>query len=142
VSDRPSAVPSLDAIAADPSLVETLPRETQAEIALRLSRAAMDIMFIVLATAPTPSRRPEDRLLDVKEAAAKLGRTPAWLYAHWRELPFSVTEPGQRPRFSERAIDAWIQARLASGPRPLALTDRPEVRSRRAAAVTVARRGA
>ena len=52
----------------------------------------------------------EDRLLDVDEAAQKLGVQPGWLYRRTRNLPFLVRLDGQI-RFSAVGIDRYIAAR-------------------------------
>ncbi len=52
----------------------------------------------------------EDRLLDVDEAAQKLGVQPGWLYRRTRNLPFLVRLDGQI-RFSAAGIDRYIAAR-------------------------------
>jgi predicted DNA-binding transcriptional regulator AlpA len=52
----------------------------------------------------------EDRLLDVAEAAEKLGVDRAWLYRRTRSLPFVVHLDGA-VRFSARGVDQFIAAR-------------------------------
>jgi predicted DNA-binding transcriptional regulator AlpA len=52
-----------------------------------------------------------DRLLNVAEAAVKLGVKPDWLYRHHRSLPFTVRH-GRLLRFSELGIDDYIRRRL------------------------------
>jgi predicted DNA-binding transcriptional regulator AlpA len=50
----------------------------------------------------------EDRLLDVNEAAKKLGCKPQWLYHHSKSLPF-IVRLGRKLRFSEKGIDKFIK---------------------------------
>ena len=52
-----------------------------------------------------------DRLLNVKEAAQKLGRSTDWLYRHGSELPFIVRD-GRLLRFSEQGIEEYIRRRM------------------------------
>ena len=52
----------------------------------------------------------EDHLLDVEEAAEKLGVDPQWIYRRTRRLPFVVRMDGA-VRFSARGIDRFIAAR-------------------------------
>jgi len=52
----------------------------------------------------------EDRLLDVDEAAEKLGESPQWLYRRTRKLPFVVRLDGHI-RYSARGIDEFIASR-------------------------------
>jgi predicted DNA-binding transcriptional regulator AlpA len=51
-----------------------------------------------------------DRLLSVKEAAAKLGQSVAYVYKHAHTFPFAVRN-GRALRFSEAGIDGWIRDR-------------------------------
>ena len=69
------------------------------EILSRLERAAP-------ASEPTP---PEERLLNVEEAAARLGCTPDWLYRQ-KYLPFTV-KVGRLRRYSETGLSKWIRQR-------------------------------
>ncbi len=51
----------------------------------------------------------EDRLLNVEEAAARLGVTADWLYRQ-RDLPFTV-KVGRLRRYSSAGIAQWIKRR-------------------------------
>ncbi len=51
-----------------------------------------------------------DKLLEVKEAAAKLGMTEDWLYRKGDKLPF-VVRMGRNIRFSEQGIEKYIRQR-------------------------------
>jgi predicted DNA-binding transcriptional regulator AlpA len=51
-----------------------------------------------------------NRLLDVEEAAGRLGCSPSWLYRHSKRLPF-VVRTGRSLRFSSKAIDYFIRSR-------------------------------
>ena len=62
------------------------------------------------APSPTPAAA-KDRLLNVKEAAQKLGRSTDWLYRHGSELPFVVRD-GRLLRFSEQGIEEYIRRRM------------------------------
>ena len=62
------------------------------------------------APSPTPAAT-KDRLLNVKEAAEKLGRSTDWLYRHGSELPFVVRD-GRLLRFSEQGIEEYIRRRM------------------------------
>ena len=52
----------------------------------------------------------EDRLLDIEEAAGKLGVSKDWLYRRSDKLPFTV-RIGRALRFSGRGIEKYIRAR-------------------------------
>jgi predicted DNA-binding transcriptional regulator AlpA len=62
------------------------------------------------SSSPAPAAR--DRLLNVKEAAQKLGRSSDWLYRHGSELSFVVRD-GRLLRFSEQGIEEYIKRRMA-----------------------------
>jgi excisionase family DNA binding protein len=49
------------------------------------------------------------RLLNVTEAAGRLGCSPSWLYRHNKRLPF-VVKTGRSLRFSSKAIDSFIRS--------------------------------
>jgi excisionase family DNA binding protein len=57
------------------------------------------------AIAPTTA---EERLLTVEEAAARLSKTPDWIYHHRRELPFA-RKLGGHLRFSDSGLNDWIR---------------------------------
>ena len=55
-----------------------------------------------------------DRLLGIKEAAAKLGVTRDYLYRR-KDLPFRVTVAPGQVRFSLKGIERFIRAKIAKG---------------------------
>jgi excisionase family DNA binding protein len=71
-----------------------------------------------LAAQPKASSEPEptpvtitasdDRLLTVKEAAARLRKDPKWIYRGKNELPF-MRRVGGSLLISERALERWIE---------------------------------
>jgi predicted DNA-binding transcriptional regulator AlpA len=50
------------------------------------------------------------RLLDIEEAAGRLGCSLSWLYRHSKRLPFTV-RTGRSLRFSSKGIDSFIRIR-------------------------------
>jgi predicted DNA-binding transcriptional regulator AlpA len=52
----------------------------------------------------------EERLLNVEQAAARLGMTASALYHRAQDFPFTVRQ-GRRLRFSSGGIDTWIRRR-------------------------------
>lgn len=52
-----------------------------------------------------------DRLLDVHQAAEKLGCSTDHLYHNSTNLPFVVRGVGRRLKFSESGIEKWIRSR-------------------------------
>lgn len=68
-----------------------------------------------LADSAIPTRaNAEDRLLNVRQAAEKLGMKVGWLYRNAPRLPFTVRVSPRRVRFSEQGINEYIAKRKAS----------------------------
>jgi predicted DNA-binding transcriptional regulator AlpA len=66
------------------------------------------------AAEETPARAKEpDTLLDVAEAAKRLGTSEDWLYRHAGELPFTKRLSERQLRFSSRGIDEYIRRRMS-----------------------------
>ena len=98
---------SLDDIAAGAD-IGTLSRDQVAGLLHQLA-AAQTRLAVVLAEA-NDDRPADDRLLDVNEAAARLGETAEWLYRRSKTLPFARRQ-GRHVRFSSRGIDEYIRGR-------------------------------
>ena len=79
----------------------------QTNLAARLAESAMP-------TRGCAGGAPDDHLLDVREAAAKLGIKTGWLYRHAARLPFTVPVSPRQLRFSERKINEYIAKRKPS----------------------------
>jgi len=54
-----------------------------------------------------------DRLLTVREAAARLGVAPRWLYRHASRLPFMKRLSSRVLRASESSLERYMAARRA-----------------------------
>jgi excisionase family DNA binding protein len=61
-------------------------------------------------TAAESSTVGSDRLLDIREAAARLGMSADWLYRHRDKLPFARRVGRRAVRFSESDLERWIAA--------------------------------
>ena len=61
-------------------------------------------------TAPAPLQAQADELLDVDEAARRLGVSSAYLYRNHADFPFT-RRIGRSLRFSANGIDAYISQR-------------------------------
>jgi hypothetical protein len=114
-------LPSLDELRADPARVAELPARVAsdllAEVEGELVRAQRlrDSPLLRAAIGDGPRRRSSgdgDEILEIEEAAHRLGRSPRWLYANHRGLPF-VLQDGKRCRlrFSATGIDRYIRER-------------------------------
>lgn len=107
----------LATLAADPERVEQIPStalpgligELEALRARLWARLQASVAPAPPAAAP-PANGGPDRLLTVKEAAARLGVGPRWLYRH-TELPFRRQLSTGAVRFSERGLERWKESR-------------------------------
>ena len=61
-------------------------------------------------TAPAPPVQSPDALLDVDEAAARLGMSRSYLYRHASRFPF-VRHVGRSLRFSANGIENYLRQR-------------------------------
>ena len=108
-------VPRLEELVADPGQIGVLDMDT-ARVLKTQAIAALNLLHgydLERAQVVIDSHRLQrrDRLLNVAEAAVKLGVKPDWLYRHHKNLPFTVRH-GRLLRFSELGIDDYIRRRL------------------------------
>jgi excisionase family DNA binding protein len=59
-------------------------------------------------TAPQPIQSPADELIDVSEAAKRLGMSRGYLYRHHKQFPFT-RHMGRKLLFSARGIEKYIK---------------------------------
>lgn len=107
-----TVIPKLADLVNDPTKVPLLPVELIPSLRGELAR--LDTMLLGRLLQPGDgSREPEagDRLLNAKEAAAKLGTTMDWLYRHADGLPFTVRVGKKQVRFSAVGIERYIRQR-------------------------------
>lgn len=86
--------------------ISTLSRDQVAGLLHRLAAAQTRLATAIVES----SSQAEDRLLNVDEAAQRLGETPEWLYRRSKSLPF-VVRLGGHVRYSTRGIDQFIATR-------------------------------
>lgn len=94
------AVEAVDALAS-----ETLPGFLAQLAALQARVAARIASPFLTREAP----REQDMLLTVKQAAARLGVSPDWLYRRAATLPFTRPLSPRALRFSATGIDRWLR---------------------------------
>lgn len=94
--------------------LDLMPVKHMPELLSQLERLRA-LIWVRLITAPALGMQefsPPDRLLEVSEAAKRLGVSKDYLYRHAKQWPFAVRiGPGQL-RFSERGLEGWIKNRL------------------------------
>lgn len=116
VLSLPTAVPTLDELAADPERAASLPAPVLQALLTRCGALHATLVgALTVAAAQNRNDRSgheqmEDRLLDVTTAAERLSTTPDWLYRHASQLPFTV-RAGRLLRFSSHEIDRYIRER-------------------------------
>ena len=105
---------ALAALLANPSEVESIQPEEIPALLCQLT-ALQGLLTSRLVAAPAnrdASKASEgDVLLDVAEAAQKLGTTRDWLYRNATRLPFTVRLGRRQLRFSARGIGEFIHQR-------------------------------
>jgi excisionase family DNA binding protein len=97
----------LSDLLSDPAVIERLSRESIA--ALRGELAHLDTLLLGRLFTPKDPE-PEDQLLTVSEAAARLGVSTDYLYHH-PELPFT-RRMGRKLLFSARGIEKHISQKI------------------------------
>ena len=103
------AVPTLSQILSEPEKVVALPREVIPGLRGELARIDTILLTRLLTDDDGSSaNNQEDRLLEIAEAAAKLGLSHDALYRN--DYPF-VVKIGKRRRYSAKGIEKFIQAR-------------------------------
>src|SRR5262249_6638250 len=104
---RLPAAPTLADLTAQPVRVNDLsPGQARAYLAqlVPLQTALLSRAFAQDGSADSRG----DRLLSVKEAAAKLGQSAGYVYKHANTFPFRIRN-GRALRFSEVGIERWIR---------------------------------
>jgi len=108
-------VPKLEEIADNPALVSHLCFDEVGALLGKNAVAQGVLVSRLLALRASPIQAENsadgDRLLDVKEAARKLGKSKDYLYRHASNYPFTVRD-GRSLRFSEAGIEKYIRQRM------------------------------
>ncbi len=102
--------------------LEALIERATAEELPTLAGALATALASVLARVSTPAAGPtlsrphttSDGLLDVQQAAERLGVAPTWLYRHASKLPFTRKLGHKTLRFDARGLDRWAATRATS----------------------------
>lgn len=107
-------LPTLDDLARDPARAMDLHPEAAWDLLLQIAPLVEAIRLRALAPLPTgqngqPEAPGEDRLLDVKAVAARLGRSYDFVYR--RRWPFEVQGDGRGRRFSALGLARYLRQR-------------------------------
>jgi excisionase family DNA binding protein len=107
-------VPALDELAADPGKAAALTVDAARTLLARcvVAHGVLVARLLEASTNGAEASQTADgnRLLDVEQAAARLGVSTDWLYRRAGTLPFAV-RLGRAVRFSAAGIDRYIQQR-------------------------------
>jgi len=107
-------IPKLSELLEHPERVSKLPPEAVPVMLGELERLRA-ILWVRLTAGnhdgQSQSARDGDRLLDVDEAARKLGKSKDYIYRHADDYPFTVRD-GRSLRFSEQGIEKFIRQRM------------------------------
>ena len=109
------AIPKLGDLIADPRKASVIPPEAVPEMRGELARLDSLLLARLLSAndnSDADGAGDGDRLLNAKEAAAKLGVSQDYLYRYSSKLPFTVRLGGRQVRFSEAGIDRYIRQRM------------------------------
>jgi len=107
------SVDSLPDLLRDPAHVAKIPIEAIPALLCQLP-AVQSALAARLLSGPAPAGGPEpeaDALLEVGEAARRLGTTRDWLYCHAHHLPFTVRMGPRQLRFSAKGLERYIRQR-------------------------------
>lgn len=107
---------SLDALAADPSLIPSLPPHIQADLYRQAARLEADLRAYLL-TAGRPAQDDQhaaaDKALTIGEAATLLCTSKDSLYRKWRRLDFAYRDPlDGRVKFSRAGLERYVDHHL------------------------------
>jgi predicted DNA-binding transcriptional regulator AlpA len=84
---------------------QTLPAAALPELLGDLEQ--IRVTALARLTAPAPATSSPDTLLNVREAAERLGMSKGYLYRHHSMFPFARRE-GRALRFSSRGIETYL----------------------------------
>lgn len=81
---------------------------TEQRVAVRVASAS--------AEPPAPAPAGPERFISVKAAAARIGKSPKWIYRRQRRLPFLRELETGTWGVSVPALERWMAARARRGP--------------------------
>ena len=132
---------TLRALLDAPEQAESLPPDAIAPVLGELIILLAQLLLRVAPPAlPTPKEDEAQRLLTIREAATRLGFTPAYLYALIRHRRFPALRSGKHLRVLPRDLDEWVRRHRDEGVdtkgepslvSPLLMTTQPVQKDRR-----------
>ena len=100
-------------LVADPAKIAAIPAPAILAVLCQLAavQSALAARLLHELTPPSGHDQEGDVLLDVGEAAERLGTSKDWLYRHAKNLPFTVSVGPRQLRFSARGLARYIRSR-------------------------------
>lgn len=114
----PTAVPTLDELAADPERARTMPAELAHAFVwkcLTVLAALQSAQHVSQGARTVPAAADNgERLLTVPEVAERIGMSVSWVEKHPADLPARVSIAGN-PRWRKSDLERWIKNRPEYG---------------------------
>jgi predicted DNA-binding transcriptional regulator AlpA len=105
----------LATVAADPTRISSLSADRIPELIGECEQLRARLLAQLFASTRPPvtdvRQTAPDRLLDVNQAAERLGVDRRWIYSRADTLPFTRRLGARKLRFSERGIQKYIEHR-------------------------------
>jgi hypothetical protein len=112
--ERPAALPALDELVHHPERAAGLPLEAARALLAQCAQVHGALLARLVEAAPDgaggPQAAGEDRLLEVKDAAQRLGVGPDWVYRRVNTLPF-IVRLGRTVRVSAAGLERYLRHR-------------------------------
>jgi len=107
------AIPTLTDLVEDPTRISAVPVEAVPGLRGKLAELDSHLLTRLLSSqrGNSAAQSQGDRLLNVEEAARKLGKSKDFMYRHAGDYDFVVRE-GRSVRFSDAGIEKYIRQRM------------------------------
>ena len=105
-------IPSLDDLVLDPFKVETLSAYEAREMIARLASIQNVLLAKAFSGDENGHQPKENNLLNVEQAAKRMGCSKDWLYRHSKTLPFVRRISHRQLRFDPSGIDRYLRNKV------------------------------
>src|SRR2546428_699861 len=105
---HPPTAPTLDSLAAEPAMLESLPPSVLCDLYRQAARLEAELRALLLTAKPEPEKQ-ADQILTIREAADLLRVSLDSLHRKWRALPFAFKDPVDgRLKFSRCGAQRYV----------------------------------
>jgi|SRR5712692_1681191 len=113
---EPTVVPTLEALADDPTRAWTLPSHIKRQLLGRcmVVHGALVAALVAELPADAPHADKADRAVGLDEAAAILGMKQNTLYKKWRDLGLGYRDADGRVKFSRETLQRYIHRKAGN----------------------------